>query len=334
MKNKKYFKLMGIMIMISIMIISIGLVKSDTHIQDITIEELGGGVQKFIFSGPNPEVTINGKTYKNIVPGQSYIVWDGKKIIELNIIVNEKGGVYFFGENEINAPPNSLVLYDNKPKFVLEELNDMITIKLQKDSKIESPPILVDSVVKFICFEDCILPNGAVITGTVYYDKDGLVMDSQSVPLEINGAQVFSTERPASILFSEAEKEVHIKKFPTKRYILMGSDGKIEGVHFISIDTGKGIKLNPSAGGRVTFEIGEDGIPSITGEAPFVIEINNGKEILSISSVYNKELDKDEVRITKRDFEASSENNLPNSYDKINLEFYDNNILYMGIRFN
>ena len=250
---------------------------------DVTITKVGNLNKITIGKGP---VTIGKGSFKNMVPGGE-INLKGNKIVEADFFTNAEGGIYTFGNTEINAPPNSRVIFDEKSGIAMEVLKGSEITKMPRSKD----GFLPSKYVTKIEGENIKLPSGDILnSGTMYVGPDGQTYIDLDDRTTINGVEIgFLKLRSLGVLrplkgiglgkldvyFDGLEHEGDYASFGLKdgRFFL-GSESDLnpvavftEGNPFVRIQKGDWVAAQPSFPGA-TFSIQNN---DLQGDIPTTI---------------------------------------------------------------
>ena len=250
------------------------------------------GASTFTFKGG--DVKIKGNEFKNIQPlveeteetskKEAFVKLDERgEVMECDFTTNEKGGSYVIGNDKLNVPPNSRVLFkDGKAEILVPD-----------NGEIKELPSLADTSIRGNLIEikgkDVKLPQGMVLESGVLSYKDGQAFISEKNSVIINGVEIDNQYGSNKInIFTDGKKhdiENYISlapkpkdsslamKFGSETNDLLNLKFK-ENNPFVKIEGGDLFEINP----RKHSEILINGRDSL-GEIPEVIARGNFKII-------------------------------------------------------
>jgi len=175
-----------------------------SEIKDPETEEKGA---RLTFIEENAEVKINEDLFSNIVPQEAanhptYIKLDENgKIISADFTVSEEGGNYTFGNNTIEVPPNSRVLFD-------EDIG--IKIKIPDETDLREFPDLLNYIsngyLTTIKGKEIILPDGInLIDGELRIEEKGYFLEEGDVIYKQNLLKADRNNKRILIANSDAD---------------------------------------------------------------------------------------------------------------------------------
>lgn len=331
MKNKKCFKLMSILIISFVLIVSAGFIgsavdygslyyafsKGQIFGEGMEIKPLTDGTQ-FIFSDEGAEFNIDGNSYKNIVPGPSFMELDiAGDLVGANFKVNDEGGKYCFGTNCFYAPPNSLVLFDRETGIInLQPLEGSEIIK-NPWIKSNGKDLTLNQIQ--IIGKNLKLPNGFSFSGELNYLNELYFIDPFT-SIKINNVDI-STEDFRVIDFNCGTYELSYVSFCPEKIVMERGIGDINfkrGNPYIEVPEDGILSLaSLSEIGKITLENFGGSNPVITAEGKF--SLRNGKDVIFGDNFLSDESEKIlDITFVKKDLPKNSAVKLiliPNNLD-------------------
>lgn len=307
MKQKNNLKLIGIFgLIIIFLFIQIYFVnpvaKIFQNIQGIEYSEIEEDGTRLTFVEEDVNLNISGNLFINIIPQDdaehpTYIDLDkNEEIINADFTVNDKGGIYVFGNTEVEVPPNSRVFFDK---------DEGVRIKIPEEGELEQLPQLKDDsklwdYITTIEGDNIKLPEGVVMSGKLNYENNQFFVAPEE-RVEINGIEVDNTESSESLkVFFDGKEhsgdyislDLDNKKLILESFLGGSVMNFREDNPFIQIDKGDHFVVQPLSNSKIEIQNRDSLglIPKVMCEGDFRIEedyktiYNEGDKIDLINS--------------------------------------------------
>lgn len=158
-------------------------------------------------TGDNPNLVIGGNIFSNIQnvssrggQGSSFQVDSGGNLEKANFFTNNRGGTYVFGDQRVNVPANSQVIFDKKNGVkILAPSGSSIKTLPEKVSR--NPTAGTPNYPVTIQGENVKLPNGYTLQRGAIRADNGRIYVPQGGAATINGFDIKATSTPVDLRF-------------------------------------------------------------------------------------------------------------------------------------
>ena len=272
-KRKIFFVMTGIIFIFNLILVGsqeeISLFKGQVTGSGVEYQKIGQNTE-VTFANENSVLNVKGDKFENIVSQSEakhptkVVLNENGEITSADFTVNKKGGSYVFGNTRVYAPPNSRVLFDEKIgiRIKVQDNSQFADVPKQKDSSIPSEYLTT------IEGNNYNLPNGAVVSGNLNYDKSGQAFVEADNKVAVDNVEIIDEDHfgqgSRTKVFFDGEKH-------EGKYVSFGKDNLIiasnkedtltnpivnfkQGNKFIKVDEGDYVAMKSFSGGEIEIQ--------------------------------------------------------------------------------